>query len=109
MSGGHYEYAYSKIEQLADFIENDFVNDGKCMVEDWSAPYTEGKRKPEIEYDRLDDATDEQKVIILKGIKDLIKDMRLNAKMAKELEWYLSGDTGANTYLERLSKIQNNG
>lgn len=105
MSGGHYDYKHFRVEDLADDIEREFINDGKYMDEDWSAP-VEGfsKKRPMIEKDRLEDATEEQKVIILKEINSLVEDLRKCASRAKELEWYMSGDTGADSYLERLKK-----
>jgi len=103
MSGGHYQYKYYKLHELADCIERDFLKDGKYMEEDWSNLNSLGKHDV-IEKDRLSDATPEQKEIILDEIKNLIKDLRNCAKRSKELEWYMSGDTGAKTYLERLKE-----
>jgi len=108
MSGGHYDYIYFKLDELADFIEKDFVNDGKYMTEDWSADYNSYfEERPTIEQDRLFDANIEQKQIILNEVKSLIKDLKTCAKRAKELEWFMSGDTGPESYLERLQKIKN--
>jgi len=107
MSGGHYEYMYFKLAELADYIENDFVNDGKYMGEDWSLSsksYPNNER-PIVECDRLEDANKEEKEIILKEIKLLIIDLKKCSKRAKELEWFMSGDTSAKTYLERLKNI----
>ncbi|MDD5649272.1 MAG: hypothetical protein PHF86_02460 [Candidatus Nanoarchaeia archaeon] len=103
MSGGHYDYQYSQIDQLTDYIESDFINDGIYESEDWS--FSGFGDKPKIKMDRLSDADPDQKEIILKEIKTLISDLKYCAKRAKELEWYMSGDTGAKTYLERLNKI----
>lgn len=56
--------------------------------------------------DLLSDATPEQRKVIISEITSIITDLRKCSKRAKELEWYLSGDTGASTYLERLSKMK---
>ena len=109
MSGGHYEYMYFKVSELADYIENDFVNDGKYMDEDWSLTPKTGMyfdKRPMVECDRLEDATKEERKIILKEIKSLIIDLKKCSKRAKELEWFMSGDTGATSYLERLKNIK---
>jgi len=103
MSGGHYDFAFSTIELLADNIEGEFVYDGKYLTEDFSVPYNQAQERPMIEADRLHDATEEQKPIILKEVKSLIKDLKDCAKRVRELEWYLSGDTGASSYIERLN------
>jgi len=100
MSGGHYDYNYFKIDMLADDIEKDFINDGKYVDRDW----TSGNPKDEIEYDRIGDASDVERPLILAEIKSLIKDLRTISQRAKELEWYMSGDTGATSYLKRISK-----
>ena len=107
MSGGHYEYKYYRLEELADDIERDFLKDGKHQTEDWSeSDGGWGHKRKMVEADRLDDATPEQKKIILKEIRSLIKDLRKDSKRAKEIEWYMSGDTGADSYLERLKEIK---
>ena len=107
MSGGHYDYAYFKVQELADYIEQDFVNDGKFMQEDYSSrePSFFGKR-PMVEEDRIGDATEEERPLILEEIKSLVEDLKSCAARAKELEWYMSGDTGATSYLERLKKLR---
>lgn len=105
MSGGHYDYTYFKVQELADYIEQDFVNDGKFMQEDYSQKEYFGIR-PEIEADRIGDATEEERPLILEEIKTLIEDLKSCAARAKELEWYMSGDTGATSYLERLKKLR---
>lgn len=102
MSGGHYDYLYHRLDELADYIEGDFINDGKYTDEDWSAEMDFYGRRPDREYDRLEDATPEERAIILEEIKSLIKDLRRCSIRAKELEWYMSGDTGATSYLNRL-------
>ena len=97
MSGGAYDYRYYQLDMLADDIERDFLNDGKFESEPYSWDENDdGKR------DRLYDATDEQRPIILREINSLVKDLRDCSKRAKEIEWYMSGDTGADSYLERL-------
>jgi hypothetical protein len=103
MSGGAYEYKYFQLEQLADDIERDFVNGGDYETEDWSNKDKFGKIPMKTE-NRIGDASEEQKPIILAEINSLIEDLRKCSKRAKELEWYMSGDTSANSYLERLRK-----
>lgn len=100
MSGGHYDYKYYQLDMLADDIEKDFLNDGKYESELYSWDESDdGKR------DRISDATEEQRPIILREINKLIQDLRECSKRAKELEWYMSGDTGADSYLKRLDNL----
>ena len=99
MSGGSYNYAYSRIFGLVDDIENDFKNIDN-LVED------EGfNEKLEHNLDILSDATEKERVHILKEVKNLIKDLKMCALRAKELELYVSGDTGSTTYLQRLKEL----
>lgn len=103
MSGGHYDYKYYKLEELADDIERDFIKDGKYLSEDYSS---DSYPRSKVEYDYLENATVEQRAIILTEIHNLIIDLRTCGRRAKELEWFMSGDTGENSYLERLNKIK---
>ena len=106
MSGGHYDYKYFQVEQLADDIERNFINDGKFMEEDWGADVGWNMKRPKVEYDYLSDATEEERPLILAEIKSLIADLKRDAFRAKELEWLLSGDTGCTSYLARLDEYK---
>lgn len=103
MSGGHYDYKYSQVNDLADDIEKDFLNDGKYTETDWNTPSDYSERKT-TEHDRIGDATPEERIKILAEVKSLITDLQKCSFRAKELEWYMSGDTGATSYLERLKE-----
>jgi len=83
MSGGHFQYQYRSLELLADEIESEFLN------EDESVP----------------DGNIVERFKILVEVKSLIRELRICAVRAKELEWFMSGDTGAESYLERLGEI----
>jgi hypothetical protein len=102
MSGGHYEYKYHHIDDLAEEIDREFEKDGKYMTEDWSVECF--GQKPLIEKDYLDGATQEQKEEILTEIKSLVSILKDAAFRAKELEWFMSGDTGFESYLRRLKE-----
>ena len=104
MSGGHYNYKYHQIDDLAEEIEREFENDGKYMVEDWSVECF--GRKPLIEKDYLGNATPEQKSEILSEINSLVITLKDAAFRAKELEWFMSGDTGFESYLKRIDNYK---
>ncbi len=93
MSGGYYDYAYFKLEQLADEIEKDFLNDGKSISE-----------YDNSEYDHLNDATEEERPIILNEIKNLVIDLHKCSKRARHLEWLMSGDDSPSDYLEVMKE-----
>jgi hypothetical protein len=102
MSGGHYQYKYHTIDDLAEEIDREFENDGKHMITDYSVEWIDYKR-PMIEADYLEGATPEQKEEILAEIKSLVATLKDAAFRAKELEWFMSGDTGFESYLRRLN------
>jgi hypothetical protein len=86
MSGGHYNYKYQILNDLADEIEAD-LNSGEI-------------------YNNCNDNRD--KAWIKAEVINLIKDLREDAKRAYELEWYMSGDTGIESYRERIRALDEN-
>jgi len=105
MSGGHYDYTYFKISHLAEQIEREFENDGKYMVEDFSVSNSFTYETPMKEEDHFKGATEEQKAQILSEIRSLVNDLKKVADRARELEFFMSGDTGFESYLKRVKKI----
>ena len=65
-----------------------------------------GREIPMIEKDHFNGATPEQKEEILNEIKSLVSTLKDVAFRAKELEWFMSGDTGFESYLNRLNKYK---
>lgn len=58
-----------------------------------------------IEQDYLEGSTEEQREFVLKEVKKLVKDLKKASARAKALDWFLSGDTGLESYLEDLKEI----
>lgn len=85
MSGGHYQYKYRVLEELSDEIECDFANDN---------------------YDTFIRQNPYKGLVLKDEVVDLIKDLRSVAKRAKELEWFMSGDTGVDSYFEGLKELR---
>ena len=82
MSGGHYDYKYHYLNDLADEIANDL--DSGSMYENTN--------------------TAEDRLWIREEVHDLIDQLRDCAKRAKELEWYMSGDTGIESYRKKIGE-----
>lgn len=78
MSGGHFFYAYSKVEDFAEHLLRDLHS-----RPDW------------IEYPET-----RLKLIEIQRFSELI------AKLMKEAEWLYSGDTSDDTFLERVKEIE---
>jgi hypothetical protein len=91
MSGGHYDYQYNRLNDLADEIEHDFINDG-----------VQYKNDGDHEYDMLSDATKEESKVILAEVRSLILDLRNCAIRARAIEWLTSADYGSTSYIEHL-------
>lgn len=96
MSGGHYDYQYHQVSQLADYIERD-------MLADFKRNSYEGEQ-----FDMIDaaGASPYQRLQVMAEIRWLVHTLRNAGNRARELDLMFSGDTSANTYLERLEKIK---
>ena len=98
MSGGSYDYQYSRIEYLAEELDRQLENNFIEEKEVWNGKFTTEN------VDSLGDATQEERAKIIEEVTLLVKDLRSVAFRAKEFEWYQSGDTGATSYLRRLAE-----
>lgn len=88
MSGGHYDYDYFKIDCLIDKIQTDLDNNftfGKNT--DWEGNY-------------VDDLIEKDKKLFIKKVKKLIKNLKKCSDKAKDLEWFLSGDTYGTEFMK---------
>jgi len=96
MSGGHYNYAQDRIEDIIDSIQYEIDKSGKPLTEDeikdrfyWSSEQTH-------HYEYPPDIIDEFK----KGIHLL----RVAKIYAQRIDWLISGDDGEETFRERLKE-----
>jgi hypothetical protein len=76
MSGGHFDYAYWRADQFADQLDEELVKETE-----WT---------PEV----------------LQKLQRIVQLTRITAACMKEAEWLYSGDTGEDTFLERVHKIE---
>lgn len=86
MSGGSFDYAYSRVDQFADNLglrldQHDTINEWHSKTYDF---------KPE---------TREK----LREIEHLARHV---ARFMREAEWLYSGDTGDATFMERVAEIE---
>lgn len=82
MSGGHYDYAYSQMEQLAGHIKED--------CDRWDKPWKDGWG----EYDAMP-------ADILAHMRWVAQQIETLADAAKDIEWLMSSDIGDDTLRER--------
>lgn len=85
MSGGHYDYLYSHLNDLADRIEKDLRN-SKAGPDEWGHTY----ELSEAEYSWME---------AFRGHLVRVSDV------AKELEWWRSGDTDSSRFLEKIKDL----
>ena len=85
MSGGSLDYVYIRIEQASDEITLTLLKQGK--KDEW-----------EYTYPVYSDVVQEE-------LRKIAYHLRLASKFAKEAEWLFSGDTGEDTFLDRISEI----
>ena len=85
MSGGSFDYAYARMHEFADDLRNKLAEQGQ-VVDGWEVCTWE----PQV-------------AAKLAEIAALVDHA---AKLAKEAEWLYSGDTGEETFMARVGKIE---
>ena len=85
MSGGSFDYAYRRMLDFADDLRCKLAQQGQ-VIDGW----TVGTWEPQV-------------AAKLAEIAVLVDHA---AKLAKETEWLYSGDTGEDTFMERVAKIE---
>lgn len=90
MSGGHFDYKQYEIDNIADEIESLLERQGKAI---------------DSEYNYFDNAEYEVfEADMQQRFVEAIKVLRTAAIYAQRIDWYLSGDDGEESFLERLKE-----
>ena len=99
MSGGAFDYKQFWIAQIAEDIEQHLQNQGK-LREDVDNPY-----QKEF-YDKYPDAKYEptESDIVQEKIREAIKTLKIAHIYAQRVDWYLSGDDGEESFINRLEQ-----
>jgi hypothetical protein len=85
MSGGSFNYEYARMQDFADDLRERLTQQGQ-VVDGWKV----GTWEPAVA----------AKLAEIAAIVDHA------AKLAREAEWLYSGDTGEDTFTERVTKIE---
>jgi len=85
MSGGSFDYAYARMHEFADDLRERLTQQGQ-VVDGWEV----STWKPAV-------AAKLAEIAVL---------VDHSAKLAKEAEWLYSGDTGEDTFMWRVAKIE---
>ena len=95
MSGGAFNYDDRRIGYVADEIESRIERDFRRTEPHWQTG------RPE-QIDEIYCKTPEQRAAIVAEAKKLVADLRAVADRCKNLDYLLSGDDGAETFLNGL-------
>ena len=106
MSGGHFDYNQYWINDIANSIERELSRQGK------EKPISESYGDKEY----FEKYPDEKYYytypeIVQKKMREAVKQLKIAAIYAQRVDWYLSGDDGDESFIERLEeelKIYNN-
>jgi len=99
MSGGAFDYKQFWIAQIAEDIEQHLQNQGK-LKEDVDDPY---RREFYDEYpDEKYEPTESD--IIQEKMREAIKALKIAHIYAQRVDWYLSGDDGEESFIDRLEQ-----
>jgi hypothetical protein len=99
MSGGRFNYNQYRITEIADSIEQTLNRQGKEIPTD--------KRWYDKEYylkypeDKFYQTYPEK---VQEKMQEAIKQLRIAAIYAQRVDWFLSGDDGEESFLERLDE-----
>jgi len=100
MSGGHYDYLYYRMDELADNIQADINNDFLNSEEDRACGGNE--------FDYLDDVPDEEREKFVDEIIQMVKDLKKLSKKCRGFELFMSGDYGYDSLMEDWRENENN-
>ena len=97
MSGGHFDYKQHNIDDIANEIEQMLERQGKLIPKDDLYLDEEYLKKfPEERYYITYSKEIQEKM------REGIKHLKISSIYAQRIDWYLSGDDGEETFLERL-------
>jgi hypothetical protein len=82
MSGGHYDYAYGRVRDLADAIYSDVQKHSKTFIDDYGETVTAFPQA------------------VLDAMRRCAAALEAAATAARDVEWLMSGDYGEDSFLE---------
>ena len=99
MSGGHFDYNQHKIGEIADSIDIELERQGKKRhIDDIYGSRDYYERYPEeLKYDVYP-------LEVQNAMKDGVRALRIAEIYAQRIDWFLSGDDGEESFLERLKE-----
>ena len=103
MSGGHFDYNQYKIREIWEDIQQKLDNQGKEKSKEDLKYYPEEylEKYPEDRFNLV--YSDDVQQIFKEGI-EILKKAEI---YAQRIDWYLSGDDGEESFIERLAEDLN--
>jgi hypothetical protein len=86
MSGGHYDYRYGQVRDLADAIYGDVQKHSKAFTDDYGETVTAFPQP------------------VLDAMRRCAAALEGAAEAARDVEWLMSGDYGKDSFLEAANK-----
>lgn len=99
MSGGYFDYDQYRINDIANSIERKLNRQGKEKPKDelyGDEEYFE--RYPDEKY------YDTYPKIVQEKMREAVKQLKIAAVYAQRVDWFLSGDDGEESFIERLAE-----
>ena len=99
MSGGYFDYDQYRINDIANSIERKLNRQGKEKPKDelyGDEEYFE--RYPDEKY------YDTYPKIVQEKMREAVKQLKIAAGYAQRVDWFLSGDDGEESFIERLAE-----
>ena len=95
MSGGYFDYNQYRINDIADSIERVLNRQGKEKPKD--ELYGDNDEKYYYTYPK----------IVQEKMREAVKQLKIAAVYAQRVDWFLSGDDGEESFIERLAEDLN--
>ena len=94
MSGGHFDYQDNRIDDMMDIIKHDI----KYNDVEWNYNSETGESVEDYGFQHSKET--------LGILKKLLKDMKKVMEVLHAYDWYVSGDTCEETFLEKCKEVK---
>ena len=102
MSGGHFDYKQYQINEIADSIECELNRQGKEKPKNelyGDKEYFEKYPNEKFYYT--------YPAIVQEKMREAVKQLKIAAIYAQRVDWFISGDDGDESFIERLAEDLN--
>jgi hypothetical protein len=114
MSGGHFDYSQYKIQEIADSVEQEIINNGRLKTKKELKEEDRWYNRDDEYYQKYPEELSYHSYPedIIEKFKEAVYILRKACIYAQRIDWFLSGDDGEDSFRERLveelNKLGNN-